>query len=205
MLTSFLLSFSINPVPLATPAPQVAETTPPSPAPTTCTCRADGSFENNVLTLNFDYCGATPLTADWVGIYPCNADTIVATTEWWQTQVDGTGYIGDKAAVMEDYGFVEGQTYVLSQQLWWSYTCGSPIEGKPSCQNNTLSEPKGEVVIDPNVAPDWPFWGPSMGGKLAPGCYKVMLNRESRYSISPPPLPTVCSGNAWDEAFSFVV
>jgi len=153
-------------------------------------------------------CGEPPLESDWIGIYPCDAETLVATQEWWDAILLNPGYIGEPGATMEDYGFVPGTEYPLAQQAWWSYTCSSPGEGIVPCQQLETTEwpSQGSVTIDPAMAPQWAFWGDSMDKTLAPGCYKVLLNRNlPRESISPPPIPMVCPGQAWQTANEFTV
>jgi len=183
--------------------PQVPDTE----GPKSCICSSNATFENNVLTMSFDMCEEEPMVADWVGIYRCGAATTIATEEWWNDQLESPGYFGDLEVSMEYYGFVPGQEYVIDQQLWWSYTCSSPTNGEEQCQqsNSTVWPAEGSVTVDPSVAPRWAFWGQAFGGVLEPGCYKVLLNREVKDGISPPPLPTVCPEQPWQNAFQFEV
>jgi len=156
--------------------------------------------------MDFDMCEEEPLKSDWVGIYPCDVETMIATQEWWNTVLANPGYIGMKNATMEDYGYVEGTEYPKDQQLWWSYTCGSPTDDGPCQQDDSAVWPsEGSVTVDPNDAPSWAMWRGSSSG-LTPGCYKVLLNRDlPRESVSPPPIPTVCPGQAWQDAYQFQI
>ena len=170
----------------------------------------DASYDSGVVTINFDLCGEQPLAGDWVGIYPCESNTIVATPEWWASILANPGYIGLPNVPMEYYGFEEGMEYVSDQQLWWSYTCSSPIEGnEEQCQqdDNTVWPSKGTVVIDPAMAPMWAFWGEAWVNNrvLEPGCYKVLLSRDLTDALSPPPLPTICPNLTFEDTFEFQV
>ena len=87
-----------------------------------------------------------------------------------------------------------------SDYVWFTYTCGPPADG--GCQTDqTMAWPEsGSFTIDPSVSgADWAFPG---GRSLAPGCYKVLMNREV-YVISPPPYPTICA--EWGQAIEFQV
>jgi hypothetical protein len=136
----------------------------------------------------------------------CDAATVTATTDWWTNKIlPNPGYIGLPGVPLEYYGYVENQVYVLDQQLWWSYTCGSPLT---NCgQSEATAWPSmGTVLIDPATSPSWAFWGHGDGNfdrVLEPGCYRVLLNRELKDAISPPPLPTICPGQPWEDAFTF--
>ena len=183
--------------------PPVAQPVPPP----SCTCSVSAQYNANAsITLDFDLCGAQPARWDWIGIYKCDAATVTATEDWWTNRIlPNPGYIGMQGVPLEYYGYVEDQVYVLDQQLWWSYTCGSPstLCGK---SNSTAWPSMGTVLIDPATSPDFAFWGNGEGSfdrVLDPGCYKVLLNRELKDAISPPPLPTICPGQPWLDAFTF--
>ena len=85
-----------------------------------CTCEARASYENGLVTLDFDYCGeANPEAFDWIGIYPCDAETMVADDAW-------NDYVFYEDVF--NVGFVRDKVYVNEQPVMWSYTCGSPGE-----------------------------------------------------------------------------
>lgn len=89
---------------------------------------------------------------------------------------------------------------VNEQYIWFSYTCGGPIDGGCQTDRNYTWPSSGTLVIDPSVqGADWAFPG---GRNLTAGCYKVLLNREMKF-ISPPPYPTICA--PWGEALTFTV
>jgi len=156
---------------------------------------------NGGVTVNFDMCGAQPQESDFVAIYPCDAPTMTADKAWNETVADYMGnYMGGVGAF--DIGYVENQVYVNQNPVWYGYTCGSP--GDKCQQDPNIEWPtSGTVIFDPAVAKavagtHWAFPG---GKSLNPGCYKVLLNRDTE--ISPPPYPTICA--EWAEASEFTV
>ena len=173
-----------------------------------CNVTAEYNTADKSVTLDFDLCGQTGELYDWIGVYKCDAQIVTATEEWWAGILVNPGYIGEPGVPLDTYGFVEGQTYVQDQQLWWTYTCGDPSTG---CQTNsqTVWPTSGTVTINPSSpdAPDWQFWGDgtSFSRDLPSGCYKVLLTRELKNAISPPPLPTICPGQPWLNAATFTV
>jgi len=135
---------------------------------------------------------------------------VTATQEWWAGILENDGYIGLPDVPMEYYGFEEGELYVLDQPRFFTYTCSSPdATSVQQCQQagTTIWPDSGTVTIDPAVAPNWAFWGDGESFKryLEPGCYKALLNRELKNAISPPPLPTICPGQSWQNALTFQV
>ena len=167
------------------------------------TCKCEASAEYNItdgtVTIDFDLCGSTgPTRYDWVAIYPCDSQNMTADQAWWESEVCRQHQ--EACGGNFSFGYKENQMYVNGDPVWWSYTCSSPLDG--GCQTNSsyIWPERGSVTIDPTVAgADWAFDG---GRVLAPGCYKVLLNREIDI-ISPPPYPTICGG--WDVAPSFIV
>jgi hypothetical protein len=184
----------------------------PLPPLTECICSANGVYEptTGVLNLEFNYCGqATPNEDDWIGIYPCDAPTQVATQEWWDDivcpQLGATNADGSCQLPPSHLGFKIGEAYVDVEPTWFGYTCGPPAVG--GCQA-TLGEAglwptEGRYTIDPNdpatAGANWAFLG---GRSLEPGCYKAVLNRYMK-AISPPPYPTTCA--PWVDAVTFNV
>ena len=169
-----------------------------------CICRAEAAYDEttDAVTIDFDYCDVPPVRYDFIGVYPCDAPVMEITQEWWDSLCGR-----QRAACGEiEYGYEEGQVYVNQMPLWWTYTCGSP--GISTCQQDPNAEwpSSGTVIIDPNVAgAEWAFG--EMGNlrnrrSLAPGCYKVLMNREMDF-ISPPPYPTICLD--WGSALEFQV
>jgi len=226
----FLVTFSnlegkCNPPGVETPTPPGVETpTAPVPAPTppgvetppvsppACVCEARATYNADTsVTIAFDLCGAEPTQYDWIGIYPCNATTVTATQQWWADILVNYGYIGLPGVPMEYYGFEEGEVYVRDQPRWFTYTCSSPDgTSVEQCQTvgTTTWPSSGAVTINSAVAPDWAFWGDgdmSFDRQLKPGCYKALLNRELTDALSPPPLPTICEGQSWQNALTFQV
>lgn len=143
-------------------------------------------------------CDNPPIRGDWVGIYPCNATTFVASLEWWNSLCTTQAVTCNKP--MSDFGYVEGQVYVRQFYTWFSRVCGPPEDGGCQTNQDLVWPSQGSFVIDPSVAgTDWAFPG---GRTLSDGCYKIVLAREQD-SISPPPYPTICA--PWEEAFEFWV
>ena len=169
-----------------------------------CVCEASAQYDENTgaVTIDYEYCDVEPVRYDFIGIYPCDAEVMVGSKEWWDSLCDS------QLAACGDfkYGYEEGQTYVKGNPIWWTYTCGGP--GTSTCQQDATAEwpSNGSVTIDPSVTgASWAFGGE--GGAdgnraLAPGCYKVLMNREIDY-ISAPPYPTICAD--WGEALEFTV
>lgn len=159
---------------------------------TYCVCEVRPSYDNGIVTLDFDFCGAEPEPFDWIGIYPCDANTLVADEDW----ADSVFYSGD----VFDIGYIEGEEYVNEPAIWFAYTCGSP--GDKCQQNREIEWPtENTVAIDPFTNPDEIKWALKSTTTLAPGCYKAHMNRET--IISGPPYPTICK--EWAEANEFIV
>jgi len=152
------------------------------------------------VTIDFDMCDQEPLRYDWIGVYPCNAPTMVADQDWWDNTVCQQ-WSAACGLPMEDFGFTEGEVYVDQLYIWFSRTCGSPLDGGCQTDPTFVWPSSGTVTIDPSIpGADWAF---AQGNRtLAPGCYKVLLNREINF-ISPPPFPTICG--PWGEALEFQV
>lgn len=176
-----------------------------------CSCGVSAVYNANAtVTLAFDLCGAEPQLYDWIGLYKCDSETVTATKEWWAGILVNPGYIGLPNVTMEYYGFVEGQVYVRAPQILWTYTCGigGSVAGTGCHTDPTTQWPSsGTILLDPATIPDWQKWGNGQNfDGLQPGqCYKALLVRELKNAISPPPLPTVCPGQPWLDAFSFTV
>ena len=143
-----------------------------------------------MVNIEFDLCGAESEQFDWIGVYPCDAETLQADDEW------------DSSVPYEnvfEVGYVEGEVYVNQDPVWFGYTCGSP--GGLCQQDPSTTWPNsGELVLDPAQESDAP-WAFRGGTSLEPGCYKTLINHET--VISGPPYPTVCQ--AWAEAPEFIV
>ena len=146
-----------------------------------------------MVQIEFDLCGAETERYDWIGVYPCDAETVLADDAW------------DASVPYEnvfEVGYREGEVYVNQDPVWFGYTCGSPGD---QCQQEEMSMPwpnSGELTLDPAtqaVAAPWAF--PSGTTSLAPGCYKTVMHHET--VISGPPYPTVCQ--EWVEAPEFYV
>ena len=167
---------------------------------TLCVCGAEATYvpETGGVTIDFDMCGSEPLESDFVGIYPCNETTKIADQDWWDNKVCRQF----PAACGEfQFGYEEGKVYVGSLYKWFSWTCGSPLDGGCQTKNTTVWPDSGTVVLDPTKEGTvWAFLG---GRTLEPGCYKAVLQREM-YFISPPPYPDVCP-EGWAGAMEFTV
>jgi hypothetical protein len=154
------------------------------------------------VEINFNYCGvANPDIRDWIGIYPCDAPTRVATQQWWD-EVVCVQFRDACGRPPEEFGFSIGENYVHMNPIWWGYTCGAPEDG--GCQLNRSDQgfwpAEGRYVMDPNIpGADWAFQG---GRTLEPGCYKAVLSRYITI-ISAPPHPTVCA--PWIDTPQFFV
>ena len=170
-----------------------------------CVCEASAQYDatTGAVTIDYEYCEVEPVRYDFIGIYRCDAQTLVGSREWWDnlcsTQLAACGDF--------KYGYVENQIYVQGNPIWWTYTCGTP--GVSTCQQDLeyTWPSRGTVTIDPNVAgAEWAFgeFGPGTreSRALEPGCYKVLMNREIDY-ISAPPYPTICAD--WGSAVEFQV
>ena len=183
------------PSPAPTPAPSPAPTPAPSPQPsaepTPCICRATGSYENGKVNIEFDLCGAETKEYDWIGVYPCDAETLMADDNW------------DAGVPYEnvfEVGYVKGEVYVNQEPIWFTYICGSP--GDNCQQKDDMEWPSsGTLVLDPAQSANAPWAFRGGGTSLKPGCYKTHINHES--VISAPPYPTVCQ--QWAEAPEFYV
>ena len=139
-------------------------------------------------------CGDIAERYDFIGIYPCDAPTMIADQEWSDKVATWNGGVPG----FEAGDYVPGNEYVFQNYLWIGYTCGSL---DTECQSNQMEWPTaGTVVIDPALAGQYPWAFPG-GATLAPGCYKAILNRE--VTISPPPYPTICAD--WADAYEFTV
>ena len=178
-------------VPTPAPEPSDAPSHVPSLAPTPCSCTAEASYNESVLTITFDMCDETPEAFDFVSIFPCDSGTMVTDSAWDQSIAKYNGNGGFS------YGFIPDQTYVDADPTWWAYTCGDP--GSLCQQDDNVEWPSsGQIVIDPAKAAVAPWF---FTGTLKPGCYKVLLNRDP--GISAPPYATACG--SWEEASSFDV
>jgi len=167
-----------------TKGPTLTPTFPPTLAPTPCVCQASAEYSPTTggVTIEFDMCGEEPLSSDFIGIYPCEADTLVADQTWW----NGTVCRQFPAACGGfQFGYNEGEEYVNQIYTWFTYTCGPPEDGGCQTVDEATTWPsKGIIDIDPNNSgANWAYPG---GRTLEPGCYKVQLQREM-YFISPPP------------------
>jgi len=143
-------------------------------------------------------CGQQPLESDFIGIYPCGASTRVANQDWCNNTV--CRQFPKSCAEPFDYGYTEGETYVAELYTWFSWTCSSPQDGGCQTSDTTQWPSSGSVTLDPTESGrNWAFLG---GRSLAPGCYKVILQREMEF-ISPPPFPSICG--PWGQALNFTV
>ena len=179
------------PSPPPTPAPSPAPSPQPSAAPTPCICQATGSYENGMVNIDFNLCGAETEAFDWIGIYPCDSETLMADDDW------------DANVPYESVfqvGYVQGEVYVNQDPVWFSYTCGSPGD---NCQQQVgmVWPNSGFLELDPAQASNAPWAFRGGGTSLAPGCYKALINHET--VISGPPYPTVCQ--EWAQAPEFIV
>jgi len=143
-------------------------------------------------------CDEPPLSSDFIGIYPADAETRYADETWWSDTV--CRQFPGACEPAFQFGYEEGMKYVWEGYTWFTWTCGAPEDGGCQTKATTTWPSRGSITIDPNVGgAGWAFPG---GRTLAPGNYKVLMNREMYY-ISPPPYPTICS--SWDEAIEFTV
>ena len=145
-------------------------------------------------------CNEEPIRYDWVGIYPCSARVMTADRAWWQRDVCPSVTLDSCDDAEFTFGYTEDQVYVDVEATWFGYLCGDAIDGGCQTDPSWLWQDRGSLKIDPSVGgTDWAFAG---GRTLAPGCYKVLMNRDLTL-ISPPPYPTICG--TWEEATEFWV
>ena len=171
---------------------------------TFCVCEASPTYDvaTGAVTIAFDMCGQEPVKSDWIGIYPCDADTFVADLDWWNNTVCQQWREACGRPFDEQYGYVEGEEYVDEPYLWFSRTCGSPEDGGCQTVPTFVWPSSGVVTIDPTIpGANWSFGFDNIR-TLEPGCYKAVLQREIDF-ISPPPYPTICT--PWGDALNFTV
>jgi len=169
-------------------------------APTECVCKAEATYipETGGVQIDFNMCDEPALDSDFIGIYPCDADTMVADKEWWDTTVCNQFSVTCGQPI--GFGFNENQTYVGENYIWFSWTCSSPEDDGCQTVDDYVWPTQGTVTLDPSSSsPSWPFPG---GRELAPGCYKAVLQRDIPF-ISTPPHPTICG--PWEDELTFTV